>query len=53
MTDVKTSPKFVEITAIVRDKDGNIKDEEVIKISLEDLLKQILQNIQEKKKEVE
>ena len=48
-TKVAAGSKFVEIQAVVRDKDGNIKDEETIRVSLEEILKQLLEAIQEGK----
>jgi hypothetical protein len=41
----KINSNFIEIGVIVRDKDGNIKDSEVYKMSLADVLKQMLQDI--------
>lgn len=41
----KMDSNFIEIGVIIRDKDGNIKDSEVYKMSLTDYLKQILQDI--------
>lgn len=48
-TNVKAGSRIVEIEAVIRDKDGNIKDTETIQISLEDILKQLLQELQKGK----
>ena len=40
----KISSNFVEIGVVIRDKDGNIKNEETIQVSLADMLRQVLQS---------
>jgi hypothetical protein len=36
--ELKEKTQFVEIGVVIRDKDGNIKDEETIQVSLVDVL---------------